>query len=124
MAKTKKELLEQLAAMGIEDVNPKLKIAELEEMIATAQPAEAEAPVEELEITESAEEPKVAKAGKRSAKALAEAEEAQAKEERKASGEAAEKPKAPVVPTRSRLERRGKGFLEGKISRDLKRDVF
>ncbi|HEX7633610.1 MAG TPA: 50S ribosomal protein L1 [Candidatus Saccharimonadales bacterium] len=110
MAKTKKELLEQLAAMGIEDVNPKLKIAELEEMIATAQPAEAEAPVEELEITESAEEPKVAKAGKRSAKALAEAEEAQAKEERKASGEAAEKPKAPVVPTRSRLERRGKGF--------------
>jgi large subunit ribosomal protein L1 len=52
-----------------------------------------------------------AKAGKRSAKALKEDEEKQAKEERKASDGAAEaKPKAPVKPARSRLERRGKHF--------------
>lgn len=58
-----------------------------------------------------AEEKTTAKAGKRSAKSLKEAEEKQAKEERKASGEAAaEKPKQPVKPTRSRLERRGKHF--------------
>ncbi len=74
--------------------------------------------VEETPVTETAEqeapateEPKTAKAGKRSAKAVAEAEEKQAKEERKASGEAAaEKPKQPVKPTRSRLERQGKNF--------------
>ena len=57
----------------------------------------------------------VAKAGKRSAKALEEAEVKTAKEERKASKaaadtEAAEKPKQPVKPTRSRLERRSKGY--------------
>jgi large subunit ribosomal protein L1 len=113
MAKTKKELLEQLAAMGIEDVNPKAKVAELEEMIAAAQPASAEVPVEELEVTAEAEveEPQVAKAGKRSAKAIKESEEKVAKEERKASAASEEeKPKAPVIATRSRLERRGKHF--------------
>lgn len=52
-----------------------------------------------------------AKAGKRSSKALKEAAEKEAKEERKASGEVADaKPKLPVKPTRSRLERRGKHF--------------
>lgn len=57
------------------------------------------------------EEPKVAKAGKRSAKALEETAEKLAKEERKASGEATEaKPKAVAPPTRSRLERRSKKF--------------
>lgn len=56
-------------------------------------------------------EVKTAKAGKRSAKAIKEAEEKEAKEERKASGEEHEdKPKAPVKPARSRLERRGKKF--------------
>lgn len=63
----------------------------------------------------SATEAKVAKAGKRSAKAIAEAEEKEAKEERKAAraeAEAAEaeKPKVAVTPTRSRLERRGKNY--------------
>lgn len=54
-----------------------------------------------------------AKAGKRSAKAVAEAEEKAAKEERKASAEEAEaKPKKPVKPARSRLERRGKKYRE------------
>jgi len=60
-------------------------------------------------LTETAE-PKTAKAGKRSAKSQREAEEQAAKEERKASGEKSEKPKQPVKPARSRLERRGKGF--------------
>lgn len=65
----------------------------------------------QAETTETKEEPKTAKAGKRSSKALKEAEEKQAKEDRKASGETAEaKPKPPVKPTRSRLERRAKGF--------------
>jgi len=54
---------------------------------------------------------KVAKAGKRSTKALEEAEAKQAKEERKASGEAAEdKPKQHGKPTRPRIERQGKKF--------------
>lgn len=54
-----------------------------------------------------------AKAGKRSAKAVAEAEEKAAKEERKASeAETEAKPKKPVKPTRSRLERRGKKYRE------------
>ncbi len=115
MAKAKKELLEQLAAMGIEDVNPKSTIAELEAIIAENQPdaaaSEIAAESESEEESEDSEEPKVAKAGKRSAKALAEAEELQAKEQRKTSGETAEaKPKAPVTPTRARLERRGKHF--------------
>jgi large subunit ribosomal protein L1 len=58
-------------------------------------------------------EVKTAKAGKRSAKAVAEAEEKVAKEERKASDEEEEvKPKRPVTPTRSRLERRGKAYRE------------
>lgn len=120
MAKTKKELLEQLAGLGIE-TNPKSTIAELRELLAANQTAVDE-PVETQEeavaINESVEmetvvdeEESVAKAGKRSAKSLKEAEEKQAKEERKASGEVAEaKPKALVKPTRSRLERRGKHF--------------
>jgi large subunit ribosomal protein L1 len=58
---------------------------------------------------------KVAKAGKRSAKAIAEVEEKEAKEERKAvraetEAEEASKPKVAVTPTRSRLERRGKNY--------------
>lgn len=61
----------------------------------------------------AAEEPKLAKAGKRSAKAVAEAEEKQAKEERKeANAEEAEKPRQHANPTRSRLERRGKKYRE------------
>lgn len=101
MAK-KAELLEKAQALGLE-VNAKNTIAEIEAAIASA-----EAPASEPE----AEAPKaeVAKAGKRSAKALKEAEEKQAKEERKASDEPAEKPKKPVKPARTRLERRAKGY--------------
>lgn len=68
--------------------------------------------VEETETEAVAtEEEKVAKAGKRSAKALLEAEEKQAKEERKEqAGE--EKPKQIAKPSRSRLQRQGKKFQE------------
>lgn len=69
---------------------------------------------EEQTTTVEVQETKgTAKAGKRSAKVVAEAEEKVAKEERKASEEEAEvKPKKPVKPTRSRLERRGKKYRE------------
>src|SRR3989344_2683044 len=70
---------------------------------------------EVVEAVETKAEPEVAKAGKRSSKALHEAEEKQAKEERKAhAGEAApkEKPKKIHKPARSKLERRGKKFRE------------
>lgn len=62
-----------------------------------------------------------AKAGKRSSKAIKAAAEKQAKEDRKATGEAVEtKPKPPLKPTRSRLERRGKQFRQqaAKIEKD------
>jgi large subunit ribosomal protein L1 len=82
-------------------------------------PAEAEEQIvnaEAVEVVENRDEAKnTAKAGKRSAKAIAEAEEKAAKEERKiaraeADADAAEKPKQPVKPTRSRLERRSKNY--------------
>lgn len=102
MAKTKAELLEEAKKLGIE-VDEKAKVAEMQALIKekTAEPE----PVDEPR-------PQTAKAGKRSAKALKEAEEQQAKEERKASGDAAaaKPPKTSVPPTRSRLERRGKGY--------------
>jgi len=107
MAKTKKELLEEAKALGIE-VEAKSKVAEIQALIDAKDAAKAEA----VEPEESAEADKpLAKAGKRSAKAMEEAAEKQAKEDRKASGEAADtKPKAPVKPARSRVERRGKHF--------------
>lgn len=71
--------------------------------------------------TQKADQP-VAKAGKRSAKALKEAEELQAKEERKAQAdeEGSEKPKQKANPTRSRLERRGKNFR--KMAEQIEKD--
>ena len=107
MAKTKKELLEEAKALGIE-VDAKSKVAEIQALIETKDAVKPEA----VETEEPAETDKpLAKAGKRSAKALEEAAEKQAKEERKASGEAVDAaPKAPVKPARSRVERRGKHF--------------
>ncbi len=124
MVKTKTELLEEAKALGIE-VDAKAKVAEIQtlinnqEMLKDTAVAEDDIAVSEEAVEVSAEsdieaeteEPKLAKAGKRSAKALEEVAEKEAKEERKASGEAADaKPKVPVTPTRSRLERRGKHF--------------
>jgi ribosomal protein L1 len=103
MAKTKSEFIDEAKALGIE-VNDKAKVADIKALIENHD--NAEKPVE----TE-AETKVTAKAGKRSAKALAEAEEKEAKEERKASSDVAEaKPKAPVKPARSRMERRGQLF--------------
>ena len=64
-----------------------------------------------------------AKAGKRSAKAIVATEEKLAKEERKKSAEADDtekKPKQPVKPARSKLERRAKGYKASaeKIQKD------
>lgn len=71
--------------------------------------SDATAETETAEATPIAEK-KLAKAGKRSAKAVEEADEKQAKEERKESGEDDDKPRQHANPTRSRLERRAKGF--------------
>lgn len=109
MAK-KSELLEQAKELNL-DVTAKNTIAEIQAAIDGAQPAKTEA-------AEVIEEPKVAKAGKHSAKGLKEAEEKQAKIERQLKAEdateddeEAPKPaKKPVKPTRTRLERRGKNY--------------
>lgn len=110
MAKTKQELLEQAQALGI-DVDAKAKVAEIQALLNNHQMDADTTAATTAEVAAEPEAAPTAKAGKRSAKALAEAEEKQAKEERKASGEVAEaKPKQPVKPTRSRLERRGRHF--------------
>lgn len=74
-----------------------------------------EAAVAEPAAETSKTDTSVAKAGKRSTKAIKETEEKLAKEERKAAAktdEQAAKPKVPVKPARSRLERRGKKYRE------------
>ncbi len=113
MAKTKAELIKEAKELGIE-VPAKATIAAIQELIKNA-PSKEETVTDTAEgnksATEPVEEPQVAKAGKRSAKALEEAAAKEAKEERKASAEAEpEKPKVVVPPTRSRLERRAKGY--------------
>lgn len=85
----------------------KAKDEPVEEVIAE----EAAEVVVDEQVTDTADEKAPAKAGKRSAKSIKEADEKAAKEERKASGETEEaKPKQPVKPTRSRVERKGKNF--------------
>jgi len=101
MAVTKAELLEEAKTLGLE-LTEKNTVAEI-----TAAIAEAD--------TKKAEEPKVAKAGKRSAKGLEEAEAKAEKIEHQQHREdeeakEAEKPKKQVKPTRTRLERRSKGY--------------
>lgn len=100
MAK-KADLLAEAQKLKL-DVTEKNTIAEIEAAIAGASKEEA-----------PAEEPKVAKAGKRSAKAIAEAEEKAAKEERKAQD--SDEDDAPTKPkqeqkTRTRVERASKKF--------------
>lgn len=84
------------------------KVKELVEAEGAAETiVEAEKQIE----TEGAKTDKpLAKAGKRSAKAVAEKEEAKAKEERKAS--TAEKPKLAQKPPRTKAERAGKKYRE------------
>lgn len=105
MAETKADLIIKAKELGIEHMSTKNTMAELREAIAQAAPKKHDKealPTEEHEAV-------VAKAGKRSAKALAETEEKLAKEERKATDSKDETPKPKVVQkTRSRLERAGK----------------
>ncbi len=104
MAK-KAELLEQAQSLSLE-VSEKNTVAEIQAAIDNA----------ETTITGDSAEPKLAKAGKRSAKAVKEAEEKEAKEERKAHSdeevESEQKPKQAQKPARSKLERKGKKFRE------------
>lgn len=108
MAK-KAELLEEAKKLGL-DVTEKNTIAEITEAISASN--EQGAMSKEAPAETAADKP-VAKAGKRSAKAIAEAEEKEAKEARKA--DSAEKPEAPKQkhnPTRSVLERKGKKYRQ------------
>ena len=112
MAK-KANLLEEAQKLGL-DVSEKNTVAQIEAAIVDAQnPAVAESE------TPATEEVVVAKAGKRSAKALAEAEAKAEKEARKEAGdttsedgEEASVPKGPKPVTRPRIERRGKKYQE------------
>lgn len=109
MAETKADLIKQAKELGLK-VTTKNTMADLREMIAEADPKKHDKeslPTEEHEA-------KVAKSGKRSAKAIAEAEEKAAKEERKESADDEDKPVKPayVQKTRSKLERSGKKYRE------------
>lgn len=123
MAITKDQLIEEAKSLGI-DVPAKITIAQIQDLIKNApskQKVVHDTADKQKPATESVDAPQVAKAGKRSSKALEEAAEKQAKEERKASGEAIpEKPKKVVPPTRSRLERRAKGYR--KSSEQIEKD--
>ncbi len=111
MAK-KAELLEQAVQLGLA-LTEANTIAELEDAIEDAQKTASEAADEDYQ-DEIREEKPLAKAGKRSAKALKEADDKAAKEERKekiASGEVEEViKKGPKPITRSKLERRSKSY--------------
>lgn len=124
MAVKKADLLKEAQQMGLK-VTEKDTIAQIEAAIAGMSQTPVE-PIEhgDFEIAEEGEkiqaeefatQEKTAKAGKRSAKGLEEAaakaekiEHQQHRDEEEA--EAAEKPKQPIKPTRSRLERRSKGY--------------
>jgi ribosomal protein L1 len=110
MAETKADLINKAKELGIEHVTTKNTMAEIREMIADKAPKKHDKeslPTEEHEA-------KVAKSGKRSAKAIAEKEETKVKEERKKADTETQgdKPKQVSKPTRSRLERSGKKLRE------------
>lgn len=111
MAK-KADLLAEAKQLGLE-VTEKNTIAQIEAAIAEA--PKAEAPTEKP----ATEEKPLAKAGKRSAKAIEEAEEKADKEARKEAGDTTpldgsepDVKKGPKPITRPRLERRGKKYQE------------
>lgn len=128
MAETKADLLKQIKELGIKEITSKNTMAEMREVIAAAtskkkggadgdiqEGSQTETQADVAEQTEGVETPevKVAKAGKRSAKAVAEAEALAEKEARKANENEPTEVKKPSQPkTRSRLERAGKKFRE------------
>ena len=115
MAK-KAELLEQAAKLKL-DVPAKATIADIEALIASSQKAEGESQVEDKDVVAN-RKAAVAKAGKRSEKALEEAEEKAEKEARKEAGDttptdpaaAEHHKKGPAPKVRPLIERRGKKF--------------
>jgi large subunit ribosomal protein L1 len=124
MAVSKAVLLKEAQAMGLK-VTEKDTVAQINAAIAAMSQTPIE-PVEAGDLTvaeegeaiqavEDASEVRIAKAGKRSVKGLEEAEaKAEKLEHQKHRDEedaaVAEKPKRAVTPTRSRLERRSKGY--------------
>jgi large subunit ribosomal protein L1 len=121
MAK-KANLLEEAKKLGL-DVSEKNTVAQIEAAIVDSQDTTLNpvATVTEAVVVEedAPAEEKVAKAGKRSAKAIAETEAKAEKEARKeagdtssADGEEASMPKGPKPVTRPLLERRGKKYQE------------
>lgn len=107
MAKTKADLLAEAKELNL-DVTTKNTVAEITEAIANTN---------EVKSTDEkpAAEVKTAKAGKRSIKGLEESEAKAEKIEKQlhreeTETEEVEKPKQAVKPTRSRLERRSKGY--------------
>lgn len=124
MAVSKAVLLKEAQAMGLK-VTEKDTIAQINAAIAAmsqtpVEPVEAGDLVvaeegEAIQAEEAASEQKIAKAGKRSAKGLEEAAakaeklEHQKRRDQEQAAEA-EKAKQPVKPTRTRLERRSKGY--------------
>jgi large subunit ribosomal protein L1 len=111
VAETKADLLKQAHELGLKQITPKNTMAEIREAIAELTPKKHDKeslPVEKHEA-------KVAKAGKRSAKAVAEEQIKEVKEERKAENKATEeapaKPKV-IQKTRSKLERSSKKYRE------------
>lgn len=119
MAK-KAELLEKAHSLGL-SVTEKNTIAEIETAINEAHhlpEPEALVEAETAEVIAEKNDAHLAKAGKRSAKALAEAEEKAEKEARKEAGDTtpqdpeaeAHIKKGPAPVTRPRIERRGKNY--------------
>jgi len=111
MAETKADLLKQAHELGLKKITAKNTMAEMRQAIAEVKPKKHDKeslPVEKHEA-------KIAKAGKRSAKAIAEDQEKEAKQERmteaKTAEEIAVKPKV-VQNTRTKLERSGKKYRE------------
>lgn len=107
MARTKAELLKEAEALNLE-VTTKNTVAEIQAAIDSA---------DTTQVEEVQDEPKLAKAGKRSAKAVKEAEVKAEKEEKKekiATGELQEESskKGPKPITRSKLERRSKKYKD------------
>ncbi len=110
MSETKTDLLKKVKELKLKGFSAKNTMAELREAISSAAPKKHDKealPVEKHEAV-------VAKAGKRSAKAIAESEEKIEKEERKeqvAKSEAETKPKI-IQKSRTKLERSGKKMRE------------
>ncbi len=112
MAKTKADLLAEAKELKLE-VTTKNTVAEITAAIEGAKSGNTKNSVTPEPKEEQKEEVTVAKAGKRSAKALAEEEAKEAKEARKseqAQADAEVKPKQPVTKARPLIERRSKNY--------------